>query len=219
MMTGAEKSKRYYWSHRDEISLKRKAGREKNPAKYQDQARRAYTKNRHTILSKLRQKCSENRKRLDEAKLNAGCSVCGFRDFAPALVFHHMPDSVKTRDISKMVDCTWETIEKEIEKCVVLCENCHRELHAKDRGGPKKTPRRMSEYRNRMFSLRVRKLLGCSECGYHGDGNAIDFHHHNGDKTKSVSYLCCGSREKLKEEMRKCVLLCANCHKIETLKE
>lgn len=207
----------YYERHRDEISRKRKSTRD--PAKENLRQSRYYMKHRETIIRRLRGRNKSFRKSVNEYKLSSGCSACGFNELAEALVFHHLDKSTKLHNVSKMGLWPDDLVVKEIEKCVILCENCHRELHAGLRGGIKKNPRKLSEYKNRLFSLRVRRLLGCSRCGHHGDGVAIDFHHVNDDKSKNVAYLCCGSREKLKAEMRKCILLCANCHKRETHKE
>lgn len=56
-----------------------------------------------------------------------GCVICGEKDLA-CLDFHHLRDKefvlascVKNRGMS--------SINKEIDKCVVLCANCHRKLH------------------------------------------------------------------------------------------
>ena len=64
------------------------------------------------------------------------------------------------------------------------------------------------------FVRRVKLRYGCSECGYKKHYAAIDCHH-VGDKDKVVAQLVrdgC-SIATLKTEMRKCVLLCANCHR------
>lgn len=58
-------------------------------------------------------------------------------------------------------------------------------------------------------------LLGgkCLICGYNKCINALDFHH-NGEKEKGIAvFLKNSSREKLLKEVKKCVLLCANCHR------
>lgn len=54
----------------------------------------------------------------------------------------------------------------------------------------------------------------CTECGYDRCLQALDFHHKNpADKLFGVS---CGNTRGiniLREEAKKCVLLCANCHR------
>lgn len=57
-------------------------------------------------------------------------------------------------------------------------------------------------------------LMGgkCSNCGYNKSYNALDFHHLR-DKEFSISEKMRYDIEILKEESKKCVLLCANCHR------
>lgn len=66
-------------------------------------------------------------------KLNRGCSVCGYHKCAAALEFHH-PNDDKEFNISCGLyrdNRSLEEIEKEMEKCVILCANCHKEEHSK----------------------------------------------------------------------------------------
>ena len=58
--------------------------------------------------------------------------MCG-EDRWYVLDFHHIGD--KDFNISQKVQegCSLDTIKKEIEKCIVLCANCHREVHYKER--------------------------------------------------------------------------------------
>jgi hypothetical protein len=63
------------------------------------------------------------------------CVVCGYSKFKGALDFHHIDPSTKIADIGSMVSIrsigstTADQLVDEIGKCVVLCSNCHRELH------------------------------------------------------------------------------------------
>jgi len=60
---------------------------------------------------------------------------------------------------------------------------------------------------------------GCAHCGYKDEPVALDFHHENReDKIINVSSHWKTSwkqYEKMKEEMKKCIVLCSNCHRIE----
>ena len=60
---------------------------------------------------------------------------------------------------------------------------------------------------------------GCAHCGFKDDPVALDFHHENrADKIINVSSHWRSSWkqfEKMKEEMKKCIVLCANCHRLE----
>lgn len=59
------------------------------------------------------------------------CTVCGESSLA-CLDFDHIDKSQKKRCIAEMIfyGCSVRTIQNEIDKCNVLCSNCHRKKHA-----------------------------------------------------------------------------------------
>lgn len=58
------------------------------------------------------------------------CEVCGYNKCSQALEFHHLDPSNKDFGISSHgFTRSWEKIKTEIEKCVLLCSNCHAETH------------------------------------------------------------------------------------------
>lgn len=60
----------------------------------------------------------------------ASCNICGYNRSISALEFHHIDPSVKEYSISKTGTC--HDIEKdlvEVKKCLLVCANCHREIH------------------------------------------------------------------------------------------
>lgn len=57
-----------------------------------------------------------------------GCLICGYSRCVRALTFHHLDPEQK--DFSLGGKClAWETIKAELDKCVLLCGNCHDEVH------------------------------------------------------------------------------------------
>jgi hypothetical protein len=62
---------------------------------------------------------------LDDYKQSVSCLQCGFRDYR-ALQFHHT-EGDKEANIADMVRAgmSVEALRREIEKCIVLCANCH----------------------------------------------------------------------------------------------
>ena len=58
-----------------------------------------------------------------------GCQKCGeIKHYM--LDFHHIDPSQKEANINNLkTSCSLETLKKEIDKCIVLCANCHREFH------------------------------------------------------------------------------------------
>lgn len=66
------------------------------------------------------------------AAKGARCEVCGYDKCMEALEFHHLNESDKNFGLSeKGYARSWKRVEKELKKCVLLCANCHREIHAK----------------------------------------------------------------------------------------
>jgi hypothetical protein len=62
-------------------------------------------------------------------KLQHPCVVCGNSD-PIVLEFHHIDPSKKERGVSELYSYKLESLIKEIEKCVVVCANCHKRIHA-----------------------------------------------------------------------------------------
>ena len=63
--------------------------------------------------------------------LGGKCVKCGYSRCSDALEFHHKDPDDKDSSISLLIhNNKWETIKKELKKCILVCANCHRELHA-----------------------------------------------------------------------------------------
>lgn len=70
--------------------------------------------------------------------------------------------------------------------------------------------------RRKMLKEEGVKILGgkCKNCGYNKCFAALEFHHNKGNKEGNIqSYIHKESRQKLLKEVKKCILLCANCHR------
>lgn len=65
--------------------------------------------------------------------LGGKCQRCGYDKCIDAFDFHHKNPMEKDDTIKNLWGKTWPVILKEIEKCILLCSNCHRELHWKER--------------------------------------------------------------------------------------
>lgn len=62
------------------------------------------------------------------AYLGGQCRICGYNRCSSAFDFHHLDPSQK--DFSISTRASWNAIVVELKKCVLLCSNCHREVHA-----------------------------------------------------------------------------------------
>jgi len=89
----------------------------------------------------------------------------------------------------------------------------------------KRTIEKKKIYKKKIYDLISRLTgeekmkYGCSHCGYNKYAVALDFHHVNrADKFNNVSSYWRTSMKqfkKIREEWKKCIVLCANCHRIE----
>lgn len=88
---------------------------------------RAYLKNpKHKqLVSKFDQRRSLC---VQKIKLEKGCCLCGYNKNAKALQFHHIDPSDKKVNISACLSANANFLAEEINKCVVLCSNCHAEV-------------------------------------------------------------------------------------------
>ena len=58
------------------------------------------------------------------------CSVCGYNKCKRALSFHHLDPSKKDFGVNKANAArSWDSLKNELDKCILLCANCHMELH------------------------------------------------------------------------------------------
>lgn len=89
---------------------------------------------------------------------------------------------------------------------VTLCSNeCRNTRHNKKRlTGRKKN---FNEFH------RYKVSLGCSRCGYNECPAALDFHHKDENKKERRVTATMWKSGLGKDELKKCVLLCSNCHR------
>ena len=116
-----------------DIEVRRAKDREryyKNQEQQKARSRKHYEANRDKILERTRANRVELRDACDEWKLARGCQVCGYRKCAKALDAHHLRDKEFGIGESLAKNISLERLSSELEKCIVLCANHHRELHA-----------------------------------------------------------------------------------------
>ena len=74
---------------------------------------------------------SEYRRRIKEQLVNykgGRCVKCGYNKCLAALEFHHCDPKQKDFSISGGTR-SFETLKKEVDKCILVCSNCHKEIH------------------------------------------------------------------------------------------
>lgn len=69
------------------------------------------------------------------------CLFCGYKKCVAALEFHHLNPETKEFGISNSGNIkSWEKMKVELDKCILLCSNCHKELHYTLKLNSKKEP-------------------------------------------------------------------------------
>lgn len=80
------------------------------------------------IIKQKKDRLIRQREWFNNYKKELKCSNCGESDIC-CLDFHHINPNEKEKAISEMISCSIDKIKEEINKCIVLCANCHRKLH------------------------------------------------------------------------------------------
>ena len=58
------------------------------------------------------------------------CTICNYNTYNGALEFHHLDPNEKDFNIAEITTTIFnEKIKTELDKCILLCSNCHREVH------------------------------------------------------------------------------------------
>jgi len=92
-----------------------------------------YLSNKNKQYTKTRNRLRVLSDKLTDYKKNIKCERCG-ENHPSCMDFHHKDPSKKEVIISKVISkgWGWDRIKKEIDKCAVLCSNCHRKEHWKN---------------------------------------------------------------------------------------
>jgi hypothetical protein len=100
--------------------------------------------------------------------------------------------------------------------CKVCCKERDKNSYSKRKNYYTKASRE-AYLRNRSFVNRWKKIYGkCVDCG-NEDYRVLDFDHIEDNKLNNVATLVNGHGLKtIKNEIRKCEIRCANCHRVKT---
>ena len=61
--------------------------------------------------------------------LGGKCSVCDYNKCLGALEFHHVNPEEKDFNIAELKLSSFDRMKTELNKCILVCANCHREIH------------------------------------------------------------------------------------------
>lgn len=98
--------------------------------KNKEYQKKHYSKNKQYYKDKSVARKIVLREKIDEIKSKLYCIECGENDLS-CLDFHHINKDNKEIEISTALSRGWSfnKILLEMEKCIILCANCHRKLH------------------------------------------------------------------------------------------
>ncbi len=69
------------------------------------------------------------------------CQICGYKKYQGALDIHHINGKKEFGIGDKGYTRSWKKVKAELDKCILVCANCHRELEA----GITQLPKEISE--------------------------------------------------------------------------
>lgn len=69
---------------------------------------------------------------------------------------------------------------------------------------------------NREYIIKYKLEKGCMDCGYNAHSDALDFDHLGDKKFNIGEGAYSKSLDAIKEEIEKCDVVCANCHRVRT---
>lgn len=144
--------------------------------------------------------------------LGGKCIKCGYNKYIGSLAFHHRNPNEKEYEIANNLNRKWTELVKELNKCDLLCINCHYDLHTNIDF--------IKDEKNNSYNWQTRDLIyklhgnECNFCGF-DNSNALSYHHID-PSTKNFNVgraiILNYKLQRIVNESKKCVLLCGNCH-------
>lgn len=98
--------------------------RKKNPERTREQNRRWRNENKEKARTANNKLNASRTRFLRDYKLSKGCMDCGYNEYPEVLEFDHLRD--KMFQLGSGSRNAWHKVLEEIDKCEVVCANCHR---------------------------------------------------------------------------------------------
>lgn len=172
-----------------------------------------WAKNNPNKVKQYKNKYKQKQKKLareyiKDLKSKSCCKICGNNNIY-CLDFHHKPNSSKKNTVSNLVKQGYslDIIKQEIEKCDIICSNCHRTKHY--------TGKYIRNKKGKIIHTIKQKSI-CCQCGCN-KVECLDFHHNNLNKIDGIGAMIRDKNitiQQLETEIKKCTILCSNCHRI-----
>ncbi len=92
--------------------------------------KRKYADRRNELIKAVAQRRRKIKLMAIEYK-GGKCQVCSYNKYPGGLDLHHIDPKTKHFGIAaKGYTRSWEVVKLELEKCILVCANCHREIEA-----------------------------------------------------------------------------------------
>lgn len=167
---------------------------------------------------RLQQERQSIKKQLIEYK-GSVCSHCKTQYDLSIMCFHHLKDKIFTLDISNLLKYNKETLFNEVDKCELLCHNCHAIVHEKQSNENAKllaTSEQNKRYKRYNIKKTHLELLGnkCVYCGWKSEFISTLSFDHIGIKTFPLNSpnIKGKTEQEILNELSQCQIACINCH-------
>ena len=87
-------------------------------------------KREYKSTAEIARKYRTKRKNILIENKGGKCEVCGYNKCIRALEFHHIDPNKKEYNVSTSTNIDIDILLEEIKKCILVCSNCHREIHS-----------------------------------------------------------------------------------------
>lgn len=109
-----------------------------------------------------------NRKNQIVYVMGEKCQICGYNKSNSALELHHINPEDKEFTLNKGQLFSWEKLQDELKKCVLVCANCHREIHYENfyyELSSSYDENRAKKITEEIEDLKNHKIFHCKSCG------------------------------------------------------
>ena len=114
----------YYAANKDKILAKSRQWARDNPEKRKAIANRSAKKH-----YQAHRKRTTNNKIKAVEYMGGKCADCGVVYPPYVYDFHHVNPEEKAACVATLLSGKWDILQSELDKCVLICSNCHRERH------------------------------------------------------------------------------------------
>jgi hypothetical protein len=189
-----------------------------NKEEISDYKRQYYCDN--ASLIKLKRKVIRDEKAEIIGSIKRGpCCDCGKCFASCAMDFDHRDRTEKRNGISRILNTAYSVavLKVELNKCDLVCANCHRDRTHKYAQINKVGKRRYPNRETKQQFIDAHKNKPCVDCCESFNPWQMDFDHIDRSaklfKLSKSKVLKC-TMEQILEEIKKCELVCVNCHRV-----